>query len=180
MPLDFIAGLVFGLIDLIRLSLIVAIPVFLVVLVGQKLGKRIQATFEQSWIVSAFVTTFIVLFPIVFLAYLIPYALGYFASPFAGMPLPEFMQLTLVDYAMMVILTIVKNVITAFIFAVLLMPLIFFASFVEEKFKEKTKLPELANLFIAIFITAFAAWIIILFIFPWIYTGIFELLWWGL
>ena len=123
---------------------------------------------------------FIVLLPIVFLAYLIPYALGYFASPFVGMPLPEFMQLTLVDYAMMVILTIVKNVITAFIFAVLLMPLLFFAAFVDEKFKEKTKLPELANLFIAIFITAFAAWIIILFIFPWIYTAIFELLWWGL
>ena len=60
------------------------------------------------------------------------------------------------------------------------MPLIFFAAFVEEKFREKTKLPELANLFIAIFVTAFAAWIILLFIFPWIYAAIFELLWWGL
>ncbi len=180
MPLDFIAGFVLGLIDLIRLSLIVAIPVFLVVLVGQVLGKKVEKKFEQSWIVSAFITTFIVLLPIVFFAYLIPYAMGYFASPFVGMPLPEFMQLTVVDYAMMVILTIIKNVITAFIFAVLLMPLLFFASFVEEKLKKKTKLPPLANLFIAVFTTAFAAWIIILFIFPWIYTGIFELLWWGL
>ena len=180
MPLDFITGLILGLIDLIRLSIIVAIPSFLIVLVAQKLNEKIQKTFKLSWIVSAFTTSFIVLLPIVFLAYLIPYALGYFASPFPGMALPEFMQLTLIDYAMAVILTIIKNVITAFIFAVLLMPLLFLASFVDEKLKEKTKLPELANTFITIFLTAFVSWIVLLFIFPWIYAAIFELLWWGL
>ncbi len=180
MPLEFITGVVLGLIDLIRISIIVAIPAFFVVLVAQKLNERIQKAFKLSWIVSAFATSFIVLLPIVFLAYLIPYALGYFASPFPGMTFPDFMQLTVIDYAMAVILTIIKNVITAFIFAVLLMPLLFFASFVQEKFLEKTKLPKFANLFVATFITAFAAWIIILFIFPWIYAGIFELLWWGL
>jgi len=182
MPLDLIAaiaGFALAVLDLLRLSIIAAIPAFLIVLAAQRLNALIKKHFRLSWIVTAFITTFIVLLPIVFIAYLAPYLAGYNSSPFVGMPTPDFLQLTAIDYAMAVISTIAKNAITAFVFAVLLMPLLFLASYAEEKLREKLKIPRLANTFLAILITAVISWIIMLFIFPWIYTGIFELLWWG-
>lgn len=182
MPLDLmaaIAGFALAVIDLLRLSLIVTIPAFLIVLVAQRLNALVKKRFRLSWIATAFITAFIVLLPIVFIAYLAPYLAGYNSSPFAGMPTPDFLQLTAIDYAMAVISTIAKNVMTVFVFTVLLMPLLFLASFAEEKLREKLKIPVLANTFLAILVTAIISWIIILFIFPWIYTGIFELLWWG-
>jgi hypothetical protein len=182
MPLDLVAEIAyffFAIMDFLRLSLLVAIPAFPLVLAGQKLNAMLKKRFKASWIATAFASTFLILLPIVFIAYLSPYIAAYASNTIAGMQVPETMQLTAIDYAMAIILTILKNLFTTFVFAVLLMPLLFFASYAEEKLKEKLKIHALAITFLAILITAITAWIIILFIFPWIYVGLFELLWWG-
>jgi hypothetical protein len=182
MPFDLIAaiaGFFLAVIDLLRLSLIVAIPAFLIVLAAQRLNAFIKKRLKLSWIATAFLATFAAMLPITFIAYLAPFLVGYSSSPFAGMPVPDFLQLTAIDYTMAVISTIIKNIITAFVLSVLLLPLIFLATYLDEKLGQKLKVPKLANTFLAIFITAAISWIIVLFIFPWIYTGLFELLWWG-
>jgi len=179
MPLEFLSELVFALVDLARMSLIVAIPAFLIVLLAGKLNTWLRKRFKASWIMAAFATSFIVLLPIVFILYLVPFSIGYASSLIVSQPVPEGMQLTLLDYAMAAVSTIFKNILSALIFAVLLMPFIFFAAFAEEKVRERFKLHKLANAFIATFLTTALAWIIVLFIFPWVVTALLWKLYWG-
>ena len=128
---------------------------------------------------SSDLTTLIVLIPLVFIAYLVPYSLGFFESELALQQAPEFMQLTMLDYAMAIIATVVKNLLSAILFTILLMPLVFFAAFAEEKVKERLKLPALASTFAAVFLTAALAWIVLLFVFPWVINAIFWKLYWS-
>ncbi len=179
MVLELIADIVFALIDLLRLSLIVAIPAFLVMLVGQKVNAFLKEKFNLSWIVSVFISTIVVLIPIVFALYLMPFMAGYFETQTVGQPVPEFMETTLLDQAMAVILTVVKNLLSALLFAILLLPMIFFGAFAEEKIWEKIKLPKLVIRFIAVLLTTALAWLIVLFVFPWIINAIFWKLYWS-
>lgn len=179
MPLEFIAELAFALVDLARMTIIVSIPAFLIVLLAQKLNQYIRAKSSLSWILAAFATTFLVLLPIVFVLYLVPFWAGYAASPLVSEQAPAAMQLTPIDYAMAVIATVFKNLLSALLFAVMLLPFIFFAAFAEEKVRERFKLPAFLNTFIATFLTTALAWIVILFVFPWVVPAIFWKLYWG-
>jgi len=179
MALDLVSGYILPIIDILVMSIKVAVPAFLLVLAGQRLNKYIKEKLKASWIVSVFISTFALLVPIVFALYLLPYYSGYIGSPIAGMPAPDIMQMTFLDLAMAVISTILKNILSALLFAILLMPLVFFASFVEEKLREKLKVPAIANLFIAVFITALVSWLLILFVFPWIIDAVFWKLYWS-
>ncbi len=179
MPLDLILGTVLALVDFVRMSLIVAIPTFLLSLPGQRLLHFFEKRYKFSWIVAAFLAIFLILLPIVFILYLVPYWAGFAASSLVGMPTPEFMQNTPLDYAMAFVATIVKNVLSAVLFTILLMPLLFFAAFVQEYLEKKYKLPALANAFAAAFLTSALAWIIVLFVFPWIINAVFWKLYWS-
>ena len=179
MVLDLIAEIVFSLLDFVRMVLIVAIPVFLVVLPSQKLHAFLKKRFKLSWILASFATTCLVLLPVVFVLYLAPFFAGYMSSNLVGQPAPDFMQLTALDYAMAVLATIVKNLLSVLLFAILLMPLLFLASFAEEKIEERFKLPKLANTFIAVFLTTVFSWIVVLFIFPWIVNAVLWKLYWS-
>jgi len=178
MPLELIADIVLTLTKLPLLMAFASTILFFVV--GKRLNHYLKDKFGMSWISAAASTIFLVLLPIVFIAYLGPYAAGYFGSELAGLPAPEFMQPTLIDYAMAILLTIVKNLITVFVFTVLVLPLIFIASFFEEKLEERFKLPKIANIFVSSFATSLIVWILVFFFFPWVYTGVLELIWWGL
>jgi hypothetical protein len=179
MALDLIIGFVSALVDLVRMSLIVAIPAFLLCLPGQRLLHWLEKRYKLSWIVAGFLTIFLILLPIVFILYLVPYWIGYSESALVGLPTPEFMQITALDYAMAFVATVVKNVLSAFLFAILLMPLLFFASFVQEYLEKRFKLNALANVFAATFLTSALAWAIILFAFPWIVNAVFWKLYWS-
>ena len=178
MPIDFIVGLILNLVDLLRMSLIITIPTFLIVLVGQKINLYIKEKYNLSWSVSAFSTTAIILTPIVFALYLIPYGLGFASAGVTG-PAPEFMQLTILDYAMALISTIVKNVISIILFTILLMPLLFIASFIGEKIEEKKQLPKWFHTFVTIFATTFVAWIIV-FALDYVGIGLISAIFWKL
>ena len=113
-----------------------------------------------------------------FALYLIPYALG-FLSASAGGPAPEFMQLTILDYAMAFILTIFKNALSIILFTVLLMPLLFIASFIGEKIEERKKLPKLAHTFVTVLATAIVAWVIV-FALDYVGIGLIPAIFWKL
>ncbi len=177
MPLDLLAEIAFALLGLVRLGLIVAVPVFLLVLPAQKLNAFLRKKFRLSWILAAFSTAFVVLTPLVFVLYLAPYFTGFLAADLGFVP--EMFQLTGLDLAMAIILTIVKNLLSALFFSILLMPLLFFASFAEEKLKEKLKMPALAYTFVTVFLTSVLAWLILLFALPWLGAAIIWKLFWS-
>jgi len=177
MPLEFAADLLLAILDLVRMSLIIAIPAFPIVLLCRKLHKRLSEKFGLNWILASFASAFAALTPIVFALYLVPLLMGIAATPETA-SLPEFMQLTILDQAMAFISTIVKNLLTILLFAILAMPLVFFASFLEEKLKEMVKVPELAQTFIAVFATTVLAWIILLY-FSWILPAMIWKLYWS-
>ncbi len=179
MPLQFIADIALAVVDLVRMSLIAAIPAFLLVLLGQRLDQYIKDKYKLSWIVSAFAVSFVILVPIVFIAYLVPLSMGFLGSELSWETAPEFMQPTLIDVAMAVVATVVKNLLSALLFAILLMPLLFFGSFAEEALQKRFKLPKLANLFVSVFLTAALAWIVVLFVFPWVVTAVLWKLYWS-
>jgi len=179
MPLDLIIGFVLALADLVRMSLIVAIPAFLLCLPGQRLLHFFEKRYNLSWIIAAFLSIFLILLPIVFVLYLVPYWAGYSQSALVGQPTPEFMQNTPIDYAMAFVATVAKNVLSAFLFAILLMPLLFFASFAQECLEKRFKPNPFVNAFAACFLTSLLAWAIVLFIFPWIVNAVFWKLYWS-
>lgn len=179
MPVDFILGLALDLVDLLRMSLIMAVPAFLVVLVGQKVNQYIKEKYNFSWIVSAVSTTAIVLTPLVFAAYLIPYGLGFASSPLVGQVAPEFMQLTVLDFAMALVATVFKNILSIVLFTILLMPLLFIASFIGEKIEERANLPPLLHTFITVFATTIAAWLIV-FVLDYVGIGLIPAIFWKL
>jgi len=178
MPLQFIAETAIALLDIAVITLIVAIPAFIVLLPAQKLNTWLKEKFSLSWSAAAFATAFLILLPIVFALYLIPLAIGASLVKAAGTN-PEFMQLTMLDYAMAVIATIVKNLLSTLLFTILLMPLVFFASFAREKVEQRFKVHRLAKDFLATFLTTGLAWAILLFVFPWVPTAIIWKLYWS-
>jgi len=179
MPLDLILGTILALLDFVRMSLIVAIPAFLLCLPGQRLLHFFEKRYKLSWIVAAFLSVFLILLPIVFALYIVPYWIGYSESALVGLPVPEGMQNTALDYAMAFVATVAKNVLSALLFTILLMPLLFFAAFVQDYLEKKYKPPALATAFAAAFLTSALAWIIVLFVFPWIINAVFWKLYWS-
>ncbi len=179
MPLQSIGSLLFDAVDLLRMALVVAVPGFVLTLVGQWLFKKMRKRFGLNWVQAAFVSTFIITLAIVFLLYLFPYYLAVIETkPIADLPIAE-VQVTFVDHGIAFFSTIVKNLLTGLVFTILLLPLIFFGSFVSEKIDEKKKLHPLANTFAAVYCTALLIWIIILFVFPWALSGLVYLLYWS-
>jgi hypothetical protein len=180
MVLEIIGETAFALVDLLRMALIAAIPAFVLTLLGQLLFKKIRGKKKKtSWIVAAFAASYIVMLAVIFFLYLFPLYLGFVESDLAKQTPPPEMQLTVVDYGVAFFATIVKNALSAAVLTILLLPMLFFASFVSEKIGEKKKLPALANTFIAVYCTALLAWVIILFVFPWVLSGILYLLFWS-
>ena len=179
MALGFLWLLALDLVDLLRMSLVVAVPAFLLVLVGKKVNQYIRDKYNYSWIVAAALSVAVVLTPIVFALYLIPYALGYLESPLVGQVAPEFMQLTLVDYAMALVSTVFKNVLSIVLFTVLLMPLLFIGSFIGEKVEERKKLSPMVHDFVTVFLTAVVAWVIV-FVLDYVGIGLIPAVFWKL
>ena len=178
MPVDLIADLAAAVLDLLRMALMAAIPAFLLALAGARLHKMLAKKFRLEWIQSVFASTFIILLPIVFTLYLAPYYLALIETPPVGAA-PGFAATSMVEYGLAFFLTIAKNIITAFVFALLLLPLIFLGAFISEILEKRTKLKGLPNNFAAVYLTALIAWMVVFFVFPWIYPGLLYLLFWG-
>ena len=177
MPLQLISEFAVATVELLWIALVTAVPAFALVLVGQAVFKKVNEKFKLGWIQAALLATFAVMLPIVFVFYLVPYYIAF--SGTAQQTAPEFLQITGVEYVVAFFFTIVKNLASTAIFAVLLMPWLFLASFASEKLKERFNLQGHPNTFASVFLTSLAAWIVVLFVFPWLVGGLFYLLYWG-
>ena len=170
-------SILFGIIDFARITVIIAIPVFIIALLALEARKALEKKFSLSWIQGAIVTTYLAVTIILIFLYLVPYYLAWQESEIAKQTAPSILALTTADIATAIIFAAAKILASAVVLTILLLPLEFFAAFVSDKLKEK-KIPGIGKTFIAAYCScALAA--IIAFAFPWIIVGIFYMIYWG-
>lgn len=179
MPLNFALEALNMLIELFRLSLITSIPSFIIALGTEQLHKRLSKRFSLSWAKSALISTYLTVTLLIMVLYSLPLYIGWAESPLTGQSMPPELQPVALDYLMFAVFFVLKIITTGLIFSILLLPLIFFSVYALEKAREKEKLPELANKFVAVFATNVLAWLVLLFVFPWVFGGLLYLLFWG-
>jgi hypothetical protein len=179
MPLNIILDILLGIGELLRLALLTSIPCFAIVLAAEQLHRRLSLRFKFSWAQATLVSTYLAVTLLIIFLYFIPSYLGWLESPLTGQPVPPELQATAADIAALLVFTAVKILASALAYTILLLPFIFFATYVVEKLKETGKLPVPANKFIAVFASALLAWIILLFIFPFAWGGLLYLLFWS-
>ncbi|HZX20056.1 MAG TPA: hypothetical protein VFF13_03515 [archaeon] len=179
MALNPIENLVFSLIDLLRGSLIAVIPVFILIVIGQVLRKKIQRETKWSWFVTGFITTFLMMFLIFLFLYFFPFivanaeqALGEIPSTFA----PETSNI-IASFAFGVF----KAFIVAIVTTIILMPLEFIGLYFHEVVSKKLgKTNSWVKLFVTAYISTVFSAAILIFLLPSLIPGILFFLYFGL
>ncbi|MCR4335358.1 MAG: hypothetical protein NUV57_02365 [archaeon] len=179
MPLNPLENLLFSIIGLLKGSIIICIPVFILVLFGQELREKIEAETKKSWLITAFISTAIIIYILLLIAYFFPFiiasqelGLGEIPSIFA--PDPVTLLISFIAGVLWVgVVTIVVSL--------LLMPFEFVGSYIHDVVSKKLgKKPQWLKLLISCYITSVFASAIILFLVPESITGLFYLLYYGL
>jgi len=179
MPINPLENLVFSIFDLLKGSIIITIPIFLLLLVGQKLRKRIESETKWNWLTSAFVATLIINFILLLVAYFFPLvtalqevSIGQIPSVFAP---------SVTSLLGLFVFGVIWVGIVSVILSLLLMPLefagLFFYEFVSKKLKKQ---PDWVKLLATAYISAVFSSAVILFLVPEAITGFFYLLYFGL
>ena len=181
MPLDIILNIFFSLVELLRMALITSIPCFVLAIVGERIHLWLSKRFSLSWAKSVLLSTYLIVTLLIMVLYLVPLYLGFAESPVSGpLTAPE-LQMTIVDYGMLALLSAVKILVSGAIFSILILPLLFFSSYALEKSRGifEKKIPESAHKFVAVYATCVLAWIVLLFVFPWAIGGFVYLIYFG-
>ncbi|MAG22337.1 MAG: hypothetical protein CL943_03490 [Candidatus Diapherotrites archaeon] len=180
MPQNIAIEVLLAIIELLRLGLVTAIPTFVVVLVAEPVYRAITKRFSLSWAKASLITAYLAVTLLIMVLYIVPLFLGWSESQLTGTPAPAILQTTIVDIATVAVISLLKILITAAIYTVMVLPLLLVSTYVLEKLKAREKpLPSIANKFIAVFATSVLAWIILLFVFPFAWGGLFYLLYWS-
>ena len=178
MPLNLIFGAILALIDLLRITLITAIPAFLIALAGEQLHLRLSKRFSLSWAKSTAISTYLIVTLLIMVLYLVPLYIGFSESPLTGIPTPEVFQVGLLETVVAGVIILLRLLVIGILFTLLLLPFLFFSSYALEKSRERLakRIPGLVHKFVATFATALLAWIVLLFVFPWALGGLLYLL----
>lgn len=171
---NFLLDVVFSLVDLIKGSFLLSIIVFALVLIGIFIQRKLIKRFKLSWIKSSLISTFIIVLIFVFAMYVFPLAVG-FSQHDPGI-LPEGFEMTAGEYLFLIGTALFKILSLSFILTVFLLPLQFVGLFAMDFLKKKYSLPFLANVFFAVFCSTLVGAFIVIYLFPWIPTGIVYLL----
>jgi hypothetical protein len=158
-----------SIVSLIKGAFILSIPVFFIVLIASFLRKKIENYFKLQWFSSALITTIIFFLAIVSILYYFPFLLALNESRLGILPI-EF-QPTFFESFSAFLLSLIHVIIVAIVLTVLIIPIEFFGLFLTEALEQKFKLNKLINLFVTVFCLTTIVSSIILFVFPWIVSG---------
>ena len=175
MALDILINLVTSLIELVRLSLILSIPVFFIALFIGFVTSKITAKFGMSFAKASFISTYLTVLLLIIVLYFYPLYTGYSEAKGNEVKPPQF-ELTFSDILQAIPAFVIKFLWNAFVFTMLALPIEFAALFIFDWVKNKYSLPKLANLYIASFAASIATILILLFVFPFILAGLINLL----
>ena len=169
MSIGIIENILFSIIDLLRGSVNIAIPVFFILLVGQFLRKKIEDETKKSWLITAFVTTVLISFTILLIAYNLPFlflsteSVGEVPSMFAS----DFFVLVGVFVS-----SVIKVLFVSIVLSFVLMPFEFVGVFFHSVICEKlAKYPNWLKLLVTSYVSTVFASAVIIFLVPEAITG---------
>jgi len=169
-PIDFL----FTIIDLLKGSLFVSIPVFALVLVGAFLHKKLSKKFKLSWFNTAAIIT--LLFALVFVSIAFFYPLFYssqavsYEMPVDPDPTEDFnANIEFVSIAFY------RIIVVSIALATMALPFVLMGSLSKDWLKKK-KFNSYICIFVSVYLWSAVAAILFLFLFGWILQGIIYLL----
>jgi len=174
MVLDLASNAFFSVIDLIKIAFIASVPAFIGVILGMKLKGLLEKKFKDSWLRNSFIVTYIFCLIIVAFLYVFPLMEAFGETNTAG--IPQELNPTLTDSILAFLWSAFKILFSAFVIAILLIPLEFVGLYVFEWLQKKYKFNYFAELFLGVFSASLVAVIVLLFLFPWTITGLIYLI----
>lgn len=178
MALDPIFLLVNSLLDLMRGSFFVAIPVFLLVIAGRFLRVKISEKTGWKWIGAAFAATFAILWLILLLAYFFPAITALQESNIGETP--SIFAPSAGDIMLSYLYGLFKVTATAVVASFLLMPFEFIGLFIFESLAKNTpKLPDIAYLAITVYLACVVSAAVIIFLVPETINGVVYFFYFG-
>lgn len=162
-------------IDLIKGSLILSIPIFVVLYILNYIRKKIAGRFSLSWIISCLIISFLSFFIFLLLIYFLP-TLQSMAEHELGI-IPKYLMPPVEDWAGFYFTKIMKLLFVAAIFTLLSLPFVLLGSLVENiilsRFK---KLHKAIAFFLAVFAITLILSALILYVFYWVPIGMIHLI----
>ena len=169
---------IFSILDLLKGSLFLAIPIFLAMLAGKWLREKISKKTKWSWLLSALAATYGIVWVLVLILYFTPFLLALQESGLGQVP--SMFAPPAGAVAASYISGLFKVTISALVISLLLMPLELIGAFINEFVNRKLpKANPLASLFITAYIASFVCAAIILFIIPEAITGLLFYIYYG-
>ncbi|HLC92705.1 MAG TPA: hypothetical protein VJH23_03285 [archaeon] len=170
--------LLFSLLDLLKGSIVIAIPLFILIVIGKWLRERIQAKTKWTWLFSALAATFALVWTGILLLYFLPFLLALNESGIGE--IPAMFAPSAGDVLASYIFGLVKVSVSAAVVSLVLMPFELIGAFIFEwVMKKRRKANKLVNLFIASYIASVISAAIVLFIIPEAVTGILFFIYFG-
>ncbi|PIN84969.1 MAG: hypothetical protein COV47_04610 [Candidatus Diapherotrites archaeon CG11_big_fil_rev_8_21_14_0_20_37_9] len=179
MAVDPFSNIILSLFDLLKGSFVVFVVVFFIVLVAQKLRKKIAEETNWSWFISAFATTIIVVFILTLIVYFLPFLSA--SQQLSINQVPEEFSPNIGNFLESFLLGILKSFIVTAVLSVFLMAFEFIGLFLFQFFSSKLeKQPNWLKLGLAVYSTVVLTSAIILFLVPEVILGLFYFLYFGL
>lgn len=163
----------FSIVDLLRGSFFLAIISFVFVFVASFFHAWITKKLNLSWLKATLITSYLAIFILIMVLYFLP-VFSAFQQSDQGI-IPSFFVMTPMDWLSFAAGIILRNAAVSLFLVFLLLPLEFFASFVFDSLKEKTKLSHWIKVFLSVFAACLVAAIILLFLLDWVVTGLVYL-----
>ena len=181
--LDNIIILLSSLFDLLKGGFLLSLPVFVLVLIGQRLKREIDRRWKLSWVQSTLLTTYIIATLLILVLYfgVYAYSLQFYSStnpPEAIQPVPEFV---LMESLLFVGFGLAKKLVAGLAVSLMILPLAVIGSVVLERLeardkgrRKKERSSPWLKLFGAVFVATLLAYIVVL-IFDFIPVGVVYL-----
>jgi len=178
MALNPIEDIVFSVIDLMRGSITVAIPLFFLLLVGQWLRKRIEKETKWSWMITALITTYLIIFVLLLVAFFLPFLIASQEQTLGEVP--SIFAPSLTNLIAGFLFGVLRVALVAGVLTLILLPLEFVGAYFHEVVSKKLeKSPNWLKLLVTAYITSIFSSAIIIFFIPEAVTGFFYLLYFG-
>ena len=169
MLIGIIENIIFSIIDLLKGSINITIPLFFILLVAQFLRKKIEAETKKSWLITAFVTTVLISFILLLIAYNLPFL---FLSTASAGEVPSMFASDFFVLAGVFLASVIKVFFVSIVFSLVLMPFEFMGVFFHSVICEKlAKYPNWLKLLVTSYVSTVFASAVILFLVPEAITG---------
>jgi len=172
MVIEVFYNIFFSIIELLRLSFILSIPMLACAIVIKAIASRLMKRYEIGFAKASMFSTYLVVLVLIIVLYSFPLYLGYLESPLTQQPKPLHFQFTLIEFLAELPSLALKLLLKALAFTLLIMPLEFVAIFAFETIKNKLTAPKTFSVFAGVFVSAIVTVLITLIVFPFAVTGL--------